>query len=335
MDDSTKIDEDSERVLLVIPQPYQNHNGGWLGFDPDGYLYLSLGDGGETGDPHNYAQNLSSLHGKLLRIDVDATPAEGQEYVIPDDNPFQNVPGGRPEIYAYGFRSNWRCDIDEGDAATGQGKGQMFCSDNGQSTFEEINLIKAGGNYGWNVMEGLACYDKNKLCGGALEDEELPIHAYDHSQGKSVISGHVYRGCLNPALTGRLVYGDFVNGRMWTLSESDVPGKWKSADLKTCGPDLCHDGLTGTYPTNIFSFGEDYSGEVYMLTTLYGSSDVAAGKVFKIVNPRMRGDPSTCRTYQPDDNTNVGKPSNARSSMKATGQGIIIGLSILLSFARL
>ena len=287
-----KVDVNSERPILEIPQPYGNHNGGDLFFGVDGYLYLTLGDGGAGGDPQNYAQNLESLLGKVIRLDVDS-PTE-DSYAIPAGNPFIDVPGARPEIYAYGIRNIWRCDVDEGDAVTGYGHGRIICGDVGQNNYEEIDIIKRGANYGWNTREGYECY-RQDLC-GTLDEEELPIHAYPRRDGRSVTGGHVYRGCMNPNFYGKYFFGDFAEGNMWTLEEDTSSGEWTRSDLKTCGPDVCSNGLTGSYPRNIMSFGEDADGEIYLLTTSYPSSTDPLGTVFKFVDPRRRGDPTTCRT---------------------------------------
>ena len=148
---------ESEEVLLEILQPYTNHNGGQIAFGPDGYLYIGLGDGGSSGDPENNGQTLSTLLGKILRIDVDS-PAPELPYGIPADNPFaQNAFGYREEIFAYGFRNPWRFSF---DPVTGR----LWCGDVGQSSREEINIVEAGGNYGWNIMEGTACFPSATEC---------------------------------------------------------------------------------------------------------------------------------------------------------------------------
>ena len=292
-----KVDEDSERVILDTDQPYENHNGGALFFGIDSYLYLSLGDGGAAGDPHGNSQDLGSLLGKIIRLDIDSPPVAGAQYTVPLDNPFIEVPEAKPEIFVYGVRNIWRCDVDEGDAETGHGHGRIICGDVGQNAYEEINIIKSRRNYGWNTREGFECYRNSDLC-GQLADEELPIYAYPHSDGKSVTGGHVYRGCQNPNFYGNYIYGDFVFGNLWTLEEDLDTKQWKNSKLETCGPDVCFNGLTGLYVQNILSFGEDFDGEIYMLSTSYASSAVDSGKVYKFVDPKRRGDPTSCRSYQ-------------------------------------
>ena len=304
-----KVDEDSERVLLDIDQPYANHNGGALFFGIDRHLYLSLGDGGAGGDPHGYSQDLRSLLGKIIRLEIDSPPVAGAQYAIPLDNPFIKDQGAKPEIFVYGVRNIWRCDVDEGDAETGHGHGRIICGDVGQNAYEEIDIIKSQRNYGWNTREGFECFRNSQLC-GQLADEELPIYAYPHSDGKSVTGGHVYRGCQNPNFYGKYIYGDFSFGNLWTLGENLDTGQWENSKLETCGPDICFNGLTGSYVRNILSFGEDFDGEIYMLSTSLASSAADSGRVYKFVDPRRRGDPTSCRSYP-----NVPIPSESTEDM--------------------
>ena len=207
---------DSEQVLLEFDQPYSNHNGGQLAFGPDGYLYIAVGDGGSGGDPLGHGQNLRTLLGTILRIDVDRTAA-GLDYAIPPDNPFaENMQGYREEIYAYGLRNPWRISF---DADTGQ----WWTGDVGQNAFEEIDIITKGSNYGWNIMEGMHCYRTSTCDQSALE---LPVWEYSQENGdRSVTGGYVYRGVAVPQLLGRYIYADFVSGRIWALdlSQSDNP----------------------------------------------------------------------------------------------------------------
>ncbi len=213
--DPNVADPASAVTLLTVAQPFANHNGGQLRFGPDGYLYIGLGDGGSANDPGNRAQDLSTLLGKMLRIDVDG----GSPYAVPATNPFVNDgnPGTLPEIWAYGLRNPWRFSFD-------RLTGDLFIADVGQGAREEINFqaagTGAGANYGWRVMEGSAC---TGLGGGpACFDASLtlPILEYDHSLGCSVTGGHRYRGAANPALAGYFVYGDFCSGRIWGRREA-------------------------------------------------------------------------------------------------------------------
>ena len=149
------------------------------------------------------------MHGKIVRIDVDSPPDPDLPYKIPQDNPFVGDVSARHEIFAFGLRNTWRCDVDEGDRETGANAGRIICGDVGQSRFEEINVITSGGNYGWNKREGFECF-RSSPCDQS--GEILPILAYDHSVGQSVTGGHMYRGCLSPNLHGRYIYGDFNVG---------------------------------------------------------------------------------------------------------------------------
>lgn len=233
-------DSASELILLIIAQPYENHNGGALQFGPDGYLYIALGDGGSGGDPQGNGQNLSALLGKILRINVDET-SPGLNYSVPTTNPFfGNGSGYKEEIFAYGLRNPWRMSF---DFATNR----FWVADVGQGAHEEIDLVTSGGNYGWNTMEGYSCYASGSGCdqSGLI----LPVADYDHSQGQSVTGGYVYRGSAVPSLFGVYLYGDFVSGRIWGIR----------------GLDPLENALLLDSEKNISSFGIDRSGEVYVL----------------------------------------------------------------------
>ena len=205
-----QADVSSELILLDQHQPFANHNGGRVAFGPDGFLYLSLGDGGGDLDPYNNAQNKSSLLGKILRIDVDE-PSAGRNYGIPPDNPFvNNTSGFREEIFAYGLRNPWRFSFDPET-------GLLWNADVGQNRIEEINIIYNGYNYGWNTFEGTICNElENQSCN--RDNITFPIHEYDHQLGKSITGGFVYRGSQLPDLYGYYIYADFVSGRIWALN---------------------------------------------------------------------------------------------------------------------
>ena len=232
------IADPAERVLLEVPDPYPNHNGGLNKFGPDGFLYIGMGDGGSGGDPHNNGQRLEVLLGKLLRIDVDG----GQPYRVPPDNPFVARPGARGEIWAYGLRNPWRFSFD-------RATGRLFLADVGQNKWEEIDLIEKGQNYGWNIMEGAHCFKPATDCPTA--GLRSPIAVYDHAVGCSITGGYVYRGARLPELTGRYLFGDYCSGRLWSLTEAG-PDRWVIAQLLGTG-------------LNISSFGEDQDGEVYVV----------------------------------------------------------------------
>jgi len=223
-----------ESVLLVIPQPYGNHNGGMIAFGPDHYLYIGMGDGGSGGDPKNYAQNRNELLGKFLRIDVDQPPPYG----IPSDNPFIASPG-RPEIFAWGLRNPWRFSFD-------RETGDLWAGDVGQNEWEEIDVIQKGKNYGWRLLEGTHCFNPESHCreGQTFVD---PVTEYAHSSGRcSVTGGYVYRGQNLPDLVGTYIFGDFCSGEIWGYQE----GRTR---------------LLLTTDLQISSFGEDREGELYVL----------------------------------------------------------------------
>lgn len=227
----------TERAILEVEQPFANHNGGLNKFGPDGFLYIGLGDGGAAGDPFNNAQNLETLLGKILRIDIEKEP-----YAIPQDNPFVEKANAQGEIWAYGLRNPWRFSFD-------RCTGRLFAGDVGQNRIEEIDLIEKGKNYGWKIMEGSQCFDPPTLCN--TQGLELPIAEYDHSLGCSVTGGYVYRGTQYPALIGHYLFGDYCSGRIWSLVQEST-GRWTMRQLIDS-------------PFSISSFGEDEQGELYVV----------------------------------------------------------------------
>ncbi len=244
----------SERVLLKIKQPYSNHNGGQLLFGPDHYLYLGLGDGGWAGDPHNNAQDTTTLLGALIRIDVDRRSGR-RPYGIPSDNPFAksgSCKSGCPEIYAWGLRNPWRFSFD-------RKSGTLWLADVGQDKWEEIDTIFGGGNYGWRCYEGNHPYNL-KGC-GPKSKYVFPVYEYGHSEGNcSITGGYVYRGKRIPDLYGAYVFGDFCSGRIWALRRTE---KGYRAEL-LMDTDLL-----------IPSFAEDREGEIYVL-------DYRSGKIYRL-----------------------------------------------------
>lgn len=229
---------DEARELMRISQPYQNHNGGHLIFGPDKLLYIGMGDGGSAGDPHKNGQNKNSLLGKVLRIDIDRSQ-DGKPYGIPSDNPF--LTDGRPEIFAYGLRNPWGIIFD-------RVTGLLYAADVGQNRFEEIDIIENGKNYGWNIMEGRACYKPPQGC--KQTGLELPIHVYGRDQGVSVTGGFVYHGTKLPELNGWYVFGDWGSGRIWALH-------YNTETKKTDGHKLL---LDTELP--ISAIAEDTAGEI-------------------------------------------------------------------------
>lgn len=207
-----RIDSETATLILEIGQPYSNHNGGMLEFGPDNFLYIAMGDGGSGGDPLDHGQNRQTLLGNLLRIDVHPEDSSAP-YSIPSDNPFVDLAGVRPEIYAYGLRNPFRFSFD-------RVTGDLWLGDVGQNAREEINLIDKGGNYGWRVFEGNLDYTDSSF----VPDNttfEAPILDYDHSQGSSVIGGYVYRGDQVSSLIGKYVYTDYVSGTVWALGRGE------------------------------------------------------------------------------------------------------------------
>uniref|UniRef100_H2ZES6 Glucose/Sorbosone dehydrogenase domain-containing protein n=1 Tax=Ciona savignyi TaxID=51511 RepID=H2ZES6_CIOSA len=271
----------NERVILDIPQPAFNHNGGSILFY-QGFLYLFTGDGGKGGDPYGNGQNLNVLLGKALRIDVDVA---NRSYGIPNDNPFLSNPNARPEIYAYGLRNPWKCTLDRGDPLTGIGYGRIFCGDVGQDDFEELDIMERGGNYGWNQLEGHACFLHSSPCHNIhLGDYVPPIHVYDHSIGRSITGGFVYRGCESPNLNGAYIFGDWDNGRLFYLRGQSTG--WSRRNICMGSADYCvGNGLSGSYARYISSFAEDEKGEVYIISSIKAHKDMQGGRMYKIVDP--------------------------------------------------
>ncbi|MGH8130526.1 MAG: PQQ-dependent sugar dehydrogenase, partial [Steroidobacteraceae bacterium] len=224
-DGGLTLDPNSERVLLTVAKPAANHNGGNVEFGPDGFLYVGLGDGGGSGDPDGNAQNPERLLGKMLRIDVDTQPG-GAPYAIPggaEGNPFAGNPlcnvdgtGTRqcPEIYALGLRNPWRWSFD-------RQTGELWLGDVGQSSFEEIDVIERGGNYGWDTREGAHCFEPSTGCATAgLAD---PVAEYGRDLGFSITGGYVYRGIQTTSMAGRYVFADF-GGMIASLAPDGIGG---------------------------------------------------------------------------------------------------------------
>ena len=227
------------RVLLEIEQPFKNHDGGCVAFGPDGYLYIGMGDGGSRADPKGNGQNMGSLLGKMLRINVNVASGYG----VPADNPFLKTPGARPEIWAYGLRNPWRFSFDP--------KGRLIAADVGQDSFEEVDIVPAGANMGWKAREATHCFDPKDDCpkDGMVE----PVFEYGREAGQSITGGFVYLGERIPWLRDKYVVGDFVTGRLWALTLPDEPGKpAKSEEL-------------GVFPHAFSSFARSPSGEIYAL----------------------------------------------------------------------
>ncbi len=239
--------------VLAFDQPQGGHNGGQLAFGPDGYLYVGFGDGGWQGDPENEAQDPTSLFGTVIRIDIDRRDP-GLAYAVPPDNPF--VSGGHlPEVFAFGFRNPWRFDFGP--------QGELLLADLGQDRQEEIDLVVAGGNYGWSLKEGSSCYGgprpgRSGTCADPLLQD--PIHEYKRAEGRAVIGGKFYTGSKLEDLAGAFVFGDYTSGRLWALRSDGA--QWPVIAL----------GGFGIAPT---TFGRDDAGELYV--------GVQSGRIYKLV----------------------------------------------------
>jgi len=245
---------ESELVIIEFAQPYSNHNGGATRFGPDGMLYLGLGDGGAANDPQGHGQNRETLLGTIIRIDVNdidtSTP-----YRIPTDNPFLGIAGVRPEIWAYGLRNPWRMAFDPLTDL-------LWAADVGQDRVEEVIIVQAGENHGWNVFEGEECFRSDDDC-AALNEAVAPVGTYRHDEGCSVTGGMVYRGTALPHLQGVYIFGDFCSGTIWGLWPDD------SAETGWARETVLESGEL------IASFAVDDDGEVYVL--------VFGGPILKLV----------------------------------------------------
>ncbi len=248
--DPNQADPASEQDLLHVDQPYPNHNGGSTAFGPDGYLYVGLGDGGSEGDPQRNGQNLQTMLGKILRIDVN----NSHPYAIPKDNPFAQG-GGLPEIWAYGLRNPWRISFDK---ATGD----MFIADVGQDSWEEVDFVAAGTpgglNFGWSYFEGMHPFHDQPPANASFVQ---PVAEYSHAEGCSISGGYVYRGRSMPAWTGIYFYGDYCSGNVWGLLHTSGT-TWQSQKLFSTD-------------AKISSFGVDEAGELYL-------ADLDGGRILRL-----------------------------------------------------
>ncbi len=259
-DDPNLVDPDSATVVLTWPQPFGNHNGGQLAFGPSGFLYVGLGDGGSGGDPLEAGQRLDTLLGKILRLDIDCLQgcADGAGYGIPNDNPFVEVAGARPEIWAYGLRNPWRFSFD-------RASGDLFIGDVGQNRAEEIDRQPAGSpggeNYGWRITEGEHCFDPPSGCDRSGLEE--PIVSYDHNSGwgRSITGGYRYRGADLPDLEGNYLFADYLSRLVFRVVPA-ADGSWQTSVLLEAG-------------FSVSSFGEDEAGELYL-------ADHRGGAIFRL-----------------------------------------------------
>lgn len=305
-DDQNVADPDSEQILLQVDEPQFNHDGGQILFGPDGYLYIPLGDGGganDVGDGHvedwydvneggNGQSPDANLLGSILRIDVDAEGADGQPYGIPDDNPFAGGEEALPETWAYGFRNPFRISFDMG------GDNQLYVADVGQDRWEEVNIVTAGGNYGWNVKEATHCFntdnpseDRDECPDQTPDGEPLidPVIEYQNANqqgglGLSIIGGYIYRGDALSGFEGQYIFGDWSEsfgeglGQLLVATPSDTEGElWPMEQLPVSGRD---DGSLGEF---LLSIGQDLEGELYILTSETPGPTGETGKVYRLV----------------------------------------------------
>ena len=255
-EDPNRVDPDSAAAVITVEQTFANHNGGQLKFGPDGYLYVGMGDGGSGGDPRGDGQNLATLLGAMLRLDVDTQ----EPYAVPPDNPFVEDAGARDEIWAYGLRNPWRFSFD-------RETGDLWIADVGQSHWEEVNLQPAGSeggdNYGWNIMEGTHCFPPGSECDPT--GLTLPVLEYENTRTNcSVTGGYRYRGEEMPELAGIYFFSDYCSGTLWGATE-DAGGEWAFETL---------------LETNfrVSTFGEDEDGELYI-------ADYASGVIARLEAP--------------------------------------------------
>jgi uncharacterized repeat protein (TIGR03806 family) len=323
-DGGATLDAATEVILLTVPQPASNHNGGNIVFGADGFLYIGFGDGGNGGDPFGTignGQNLLTLLGKMLRIDI-AGPTGAVPYRIPSSNPYAanalcNGGSGAascPEIYAYGLRNPWRWSFD-------RGTNELWLADVGQNQWEEVDRITLGGNYGWRCREGAHAF--NSACGPNAGSAIDPVAEYNHTVGQSITGGYVYRGTAIPALVGRYVFADFVSGRVWHIARDTAP------TLQ----------VTSGFDSNlsVAAFGEDQSGELYVVDYSGGLYRIVAGSASGAtiptllsatgcVNPSNTTQPASgLIPYQPNAAFWSDGASKQRHIALPNGQQIVVG----------
>ncbi len=266
-----RVDPDSERIILTQDQPYGNHNGGHIAFGPDGYLYIGFGDGGYGDDPHGNGQNTGNWLGAMLRIDVGQSP-----YGIPADNPFSDSPAcgaasSCPEIWAWGFRNPWRWSFD-------RQTGELWLADVGQDAWEEVDVVTAGGNYGWRCYEGNHAFNTEGC--GVEADYTFPVAEYGHDQGRSITGGYVYRGKQVPGIAGLYLYADFVSGDIWGLNTARTGAKPVR--------------LLAGNGHNIASFAEGRDGELYVIDFNGGIYRIVEGEGAPVETPALKLSETGC-----------------------------------------
>jgi glucose/arabinose dehydrogenase len=255
--DATRLDPGSEHVIFRQTQPFANHNGGAVVFGPDGFLYITLGDGGGGGDPQGNGQRLDTRLAKILRIDIDRSEG-GRAYAIPAGNPFATDSSVRPEIWHYGLRNPWRISFDRAN-------GDLWIGDVGQNKWEEVDVARAGTsglNFGWNRMEGTHCFEPPSGCDQS--GVTLPVAEYGHDAGCTVIGGGVYRGTAQPLMIGGYLFADYCSGNIWAIPAT--------ATKLSEGVEV---GSTGS---GVSTFGEDAAGELFLANLDGTISRIVAAK---------------------------------------------------------
>lgn len=252
--DPNRADPNSAKRIMLIEQPYANHNGGMIAFGPDGMLYIGMGDGGGANDPLLAGQDKRTLLGKILRIDVD----NGDPYAIPAGNPYADGREGLPEIWSIGWRNPWRFSFD-------RLTGDKYIADVGQNRYEEVHIERRGApgglNYGWNIMEGKHCFSPRTGCNQA--GLQMPIAEYGRSDGISITGGYVYRGAAFPRMQGYYFFADFGSTKVWALREVRA-NEWEMTEI-----------MSARFPVS--SFGEDEAGELYLV-------DFGGGTIHRLID---------------------------------------------------
>lgn len=333
----TSAEPTEVKRIFTMGLPYTSNHGGQILFGPtDGYLYLMMGDGGQKGDPFNFAQNKKSLLGKIMRLDIDSTPGPSKvanqslwgNYSIPKDNPFSDDSGLAPEIWALGVRNPWRCSFDL------ERPSYFYCADTGQDQYEEVDLISKAGNYGWRMYEGPLVYHPPWTPGGNTSLKSVnvipPIMGYSHSDvnkdigSASIMGGYVYRGSTDPCLYGRYLYADLYASAMWAGTETpESSGNYTSSLISfSCSknsPIPCDSAAGSPLPSlgYIYSFGEDNNKDIYVL---------ASKGVYRVVRPSLCG--YTCPTEKPE--TNNGKAPAGPSSNAPAAMGLGMKMAALM-----